>query len=309
MLRTVLRHLRGDGRPGEISGRFFNVALILVAGLGGGVALFGFSALDAFDPGDAAARRVAAVGLAAAAVLAGGFSVGVLMHLFRAPRFARDNAVVMLMLAAAAASWTGRGAFLIVDGWAVAPAIGWSYRGGASRVESDGSNLYVHGELTTFSADKVRDAFDRNPRIRTLHIDSGGGSLAAGERIAGYVSRRGVDVMVAYDCSSACGWIFLAGDRRILAPGARLGCHQASHAITGESAGSSGAFRDFPTAAATRATRDRLIAACDRTPPERIYAPPLADLVEIGAVTEVGWTPETAIPAKDFCDSNPRRCR
>jgi hypothetical protein len=309
MLRGVLRHLRGEGRLGALSGRFFNVVLVFIAALAGGVAVFGLTGLDAFDPGDGASRGVAAAGLAALAVLAGGFAAGTAVHLVRASgEHGRDSVVVMLLLAAAASAWTGRGAYLIGEGWAVAPAIGWTHRGGATRVEVEGADLYVAGELTTFVADRVRRQFARNPRIRTLHIDSGGGSLAAGEMIGDLVRRRGVDVMVAYECSSACGWIFLSGARRIMAPGARLGCHQAAHVLTGESAGESGAFRDFAVAAEARAARDALAEACDETPPERIFAPPLGALAEIGAVTHIGWTPESAVPARRFCAARPRRC-
>jgi hypothetical protein len=64
-----------------------------------------------------------------------------------------------------------------------------------------------------------------HPDITTLVISGTGGSARAAYRIAELVELNQLDVVAQGRCHSACSTIFLAGQNRYLARGARLGFH------------------------------------------------------------------------------------
>lgn len=66
------------------------------------------------------------------------------------------------------------------------------------------------------------------PEIRILELSSDGGVHPAALDIAAVVADYGIDTVVHDRCESACTLIFLAGDKRTLGRGARLGFHSAS---------------------------------------------------------------------------------
>jgi hypothetical protein len=60
-----------------------------------------------------------------------------------------------------------------------------------------------------------------------VFLESGGGSIEAAIEIGRVIRLKGMTTVVAHDdrCVSACGLIWLAGERRLLTPGARVGFH------------------------------------------------------------------------------------
>ncbi len=298
--------MSGRTTGAEVGAAFFLLALLL--GVGGGAVwgLFELFGWEAWEPREVFARIVAALWLITAAVASVWFAVG------SAAGFAqpgpKDNRAVMALVAMVAAGWAGRGALLIASGSAVAPAIGGVAVHDWRDVSVSGDVVYVRGTLLTSTYDAVLDAVLENPGLRVMQIESGGGSSVVGDLLAAIVGHNGMDVHVGSYCASACIPIFLAGQRRILAPGARLGCHQTSDAITGESLGPARNFRDRDPPDTARETWRSVIARCDATPPRDIYAPPLGDLISIGAVTHIGRDHRTFETAASYCDRRPHLC-
>lgn len=70
----------------------------------------------------------------------------------------------------------------------------------------------------------------KNLEIKELQLNSSGGSVHAGTEMAEIVMKYQLDTYVEGECTSACVDIFLAGNRRHMARGAKIGFHQRSWA-------------------------------------------------------------------------------
>lgn len=81
-------------------------------------------------------------------------------------------------------------------------------------------------EIVAEDYDKLRALLRRNPDIETLVLNSGGGSLWAGEEMARLVIDYGLDTHVEGECSSASVTLFLAGKSRSMARGSKIGFHK-----------------------------------------------------------------------------------
>lgn len=302
----IIRHLSGRTTGAEVGAAFFLAALWIGGGGGALWALFELAGWEAWEPREPIARVVSALWLGVSALVSVWFAIGAVTG-FAQPG-AKDNRAVMALVALVAAGWAGRAGFLIAAGSAVAPAIGGVAVHDWRDVSVSGEIVYVRGTLRTPVYDAVLDAVLDNPQARVLQIESGGGSAVTGDLLARIVQANDMDVHVRAYCASACIPIFLAGERRILGPGARLGCHQTSNAITGESLGPARNFRDRDPPDAGRETWREVIAQCDATPPRDIYTPPLRDLIEIGAVTHIGRDHRAVETVQDYCRRRPQAC-
>lgn len=98
----------------------------------------------------------------------------------------------------------------------------------SATVESSGRALAIHGNLQSGCHWEFDRVLAGAPDVRTVLIDSPGGRLAEGERIAAEVRRRKLDTCAVGDCESAATVIFLAGVHRTLGPKGELGFHSPS---------------------------------------------------------------------------------
>ncbi|MDX8350932.1 hypothetical protein [Cognatiyoonia sp. IB215182] len=112
----------------------------------------------------------------------------------------------------------------------------------ASKFTVDGAMLiYDSGNVTGDAypeidgpdVDQLRTLLRRNPDITTLQLTSTGGLVWAGNEMAHIVLDFGLDTVAEGECSSSCVTIFLAGEKRSLTRGSRLGFHQNSWSEAG----------------------------------------------------------------------------
>ena len=73
--------------------------------------------------------------------------------------------------------------------------------------------------------DAVAKTLTDTPGIQTVVLNSTGGIVPAGYRIAAMIKARKLDTLTTSNCASACTLAFAAGERRLLTKGARLGFH------------------------------------------------------------------------------------
>ncbi|MGH7994925.1 MAG: hypothetical protein ACREFX_01080 [Opitutaceae bacterium] len=95
-------------------------------------------------------------------------------------------------------------------------------------VDPSGRELTIHGNLQSGCHWEFERVLADSPKVRTILIDSPGGRLAEGERIAAEVRRRRLDTRAVGDCESAATVVFLAGVHRTLGPRGTLGFHSPS---------------------------------------------------------------------------------
>lgn len=97
--------------------------------------------------------------------------------------------------------------------------------------------IYATGSIGIGDADRFRYALDEAGTNRPhLVMNSGGGIVHEGMRIARMVASARVPVVVGDMCASACFLVFAASPDRTVSPSARVGVHRAfSRATGGES--------------------------------------------------------------------------
>lgn len=92
-------------------------------------------------------------------------------------------------------------------------------------LRADGKSLLLRGGINDHTAAGLEAALRRAPDVRVVVLESNGGWILQGQRIAEVIARRGLDTYVETECTSACTIAFLAGKERAVAPDARLGFH------------------------------------------------------------------------------------
>ncbi|MDE4190278.1 MULTISPECIES: hypothetical protein [Phaeobacter] len=85
-------------------------------------------------------------------------------------------------------------------------------------------------EIIPEDIDAFRSILADNPQVTEIRLNSGGGSVYAGAEIAWIVMDHGLNTSVDGECVSACVDIFLAGQRRRMMLGSKIGFHQRSWA-------------------------------------------------------------------------------
>ena len=85
------------------------------------------------------------------------------------------------------------------------------------------TRLNVTGHMGVGSTRALVQALAQHPQVRVLEITSTGGLMTEGHGMARVALQRALNTQVTQTCASACTLVFVAGERRLLAPEARVG--------------------------------------------------------------------------------------
>jgi hypothetical protein len=88
----------------------------------------------------------------------------------------------------------------------------------------------TNGEILDDDIRALKWSLRKHTAVTELHLNSSGGSVHAGAEMAEIVMKYRLDTYVEGECTSACVDVFLAGNRRQIARGAKIGFHQRSWA-------------------------------------------------------------------------------
>jgi hypothetical protein len=94
-------------------------------------------------------------------------------------------------------------------------------------LSSDGQRLLLEGPIGAGDAVRVGQQLTSAPALRLIELDSPGGRLKEAEALAAVVRGKGLRTRTTGACESACTLLHMAGSRRQVQPGARLGFHSA----------------------------------------------------------------------------------
>jgi membrane-bound ClpP family serine protease len=160
------------------------------------------------------------------------------------------------------------------------------------RLLADGTVLEVSGSFSWALPQNFQATLAAAPQVRLVRLESPGGHVGPAIQIATMIQQRGLDTYVGRFCASACTIAFLGGRQRWLAPGARLGFHQArAPGIPSEQVNEylRTAYEDLHVPPA-------FIAHALRTPPSDLWFP---TPVELRAVHYTTGDPPAAVLAVD----------
>ena len=98
----------------------------------------------------------------------------------------------------------------------------------SATLSKDGSSLLLKGPIGSGDAERIQALVPAASAVRVVELDSPGGRLKEGERIAAWVRSNEWHTRTVGVCESACTFVHMAGTKRQVLPGARLGFHRAS---------------------------------------------------------------------------------
>ncbi len=157
----------------------------------------------------------------------------------------------------------------------------------------DDDQMTIGGRVTWGLYDEVAKALDGNSNIQTVVLNSTGGIVPAGLRIAGLIKARKLDTLTTGNCMSACTVAFVAGERRLLRKGAKLGFHSEAEVFKD---GGEGNAPDLLTRLSKEHTTaywraagvpEDFISRIFATPPAEMWFPTNDELREANIVTDV----------------------
>ena len=90
-----------------------------------------------------------------------------------------------------------------------------------------GSEIEFLGMIEKGSAAELLAVLSANRRATVLHLNSPGGDAAEAHLMADLIHPHHLTTTVDVECDSGCTLVFLSGQQRLIAPGAKLGFHQA----------------------------------------------------------------------------------
>jgi hypothetical protein len=160
------------------------------------------------------------------------------------------------------------------------------------RLSPDGTVLELSGSFSWALPQNLAATLATAPRVGIVRLESLGGHILPAVQIATIIQQRGLDTYVGRYCASACTIAFLGGRQRWLAPGARLGFHQA-HA---PGISSKQANEYLRTAYATLHVPPGFVAHVLSTPPTELWFPTPAELRTVHYTT---GAPPAAVLALD----------
>lgn len=144
--------------------------------------------------------------------------------------------------------------------------------------------LRLRGSIERGDYLKFRSHFSDERRVVGLDLDSGGGSLDEGIRIAALTRQKRLSTFVSKECHSACAFIFFLGAKRYIGKDAKIGVHSVSNDYGSED---NGAIRDtiyFARLSAKLGIPSSTIGKMVATPPGRITFLDQADLLALKVI-------------------------
>jgi len=96
--------------------------------------------------------------------------------------------------------------------------------------DTDTPNADEEEGIAYDDVDLILDLLRANPEVSVMQLNSTGGKVWAASEISDIVQDFELDTHVHGDCESACATVFLAGTKRTMSRGSRLGFHQFSWA-------------------------------------------------------------------------------
>lgn len=144
---------------------------------------------------------------------------------------------------------------------------------------SDGGNVVTVSGYIEFGLTKqVGRYLDQNPQVAVIRLESRGGRESEALQLGHLIKARRVGTYVSSYCHSACTYVFIAGNVRIIQKDARLGFHKGNFQSNQEQE-----KRFFLSQSVDKAFAEKAFAV----PHEALWYPSVDELIQAGVVTHV----------------------
>ncbi|MDO9505575.1 MAG: hypothetical protein Q8M80_01815 [Hydrogenophaga sp.] len=158
------------------------------------------------------------------------------------------------------------------------------------------TRLKIVGDMGVGSTRALMSALAQHPQVRVLEITSPGGLLTEGHGMARLALQRTLNTEVSGACASACTLVFVAGERRLLAPQASLGFHRSHRLGEGFSTGWSSVDHFVANFYRTRGVPEEFIQRALGTPGWDLWEPGNERLIKAGVVTDEIRSVDGSVP-------------
>jgi len=174
-----------------------------------------------------------------------------------------------------------------------------------SRVVScaGGDVLRLHGDIEAGDYVKFRSSLNDQRRIVGLELDSQGGSLYEGFRIATLTRQKRLITYVSKECDSACAFIFLVGKKRYVTSEAKIGVHSVGDDHGSEDIRTTWDTIQFARLSAKFGIPSSTIGKMVTTPPGKITFLDQTDLSALKVIVRDPFIRK--VDAARSCDSDP----
>ncbi len=164
------------------------------------------------------------------------------------------------------------------------------------------TRLKIEGEMGVGSTRALMSALARHPQVRVLEITSPGGLLTEGHGMARVALQRTLNTQANGVCASACTLVFVAGERRLLAPQASLGFHRSHRLGEGFSTGWSSVDHFVANFYRNRGVPEDFIQKALGTPGWDLWEPGHERLINSGVATDAVRSLEGSAPGGPTAD-------
>jgi hypothetical protein len=154
------------------------------------------------------------------------------------------------------------------------------------RIVNRETEVEISGGLSFGTAERLEAILDATPTIRSVRLDSTGGWIAEGAKLADLIEGRRLATRTSSKCDSACLLVFMAGESRFLGPNANLGFHEASVAGVGGRLANKGT-QTLREALKRRGVPEAFIRDALSTPASSIWYPTTEELIAAHVITAV----------------------
>jgi hypothetical protein len=164
----------------------------------------------------------------------------------------------------------------------------------------DQTEIILSGEMRDGLTAQVKQMIEANPRISAIRLESPGGSGNEGYELALLVKQNHLATFSAKLCASACTFVYMAGEPRFLASGAKLGFHSTS--VHGVASAEGNAFSRvlYQEAGVPQGFIDKAL----QTPPSGIWFPELDELVRSRIVTDLAYDQDFVPSSRRYWSSD-----
>lgn len=156
-------------------------------------------------------------------------------------------------------------------------------------LSGDRTFIALEGSLELGITKRLSALLDAHPSVTAIRLTSPGGNIFEARGLAAQIQKRGLATSVESECSSACTLVFVGGNVRTVANGAKLGFHQyrfdtnAAILAVDPDREQERDLATFRRAGVAPWFLDKLY----QSDPQSMWYPEINDLVEAGVVTDI----------------------